>query len=77
MVIEKRVKRIIAEQLGLTVAQASNEAASLVGDLGADSVDLVELVMAFEDEFGIEISDSEAEAVVTVQDAIKFIGDRV
>jgi acyl carrier protein len=77
MSIEQRVKIIIAEQLGLNVAQASNESASLVGDLGADSVDLVELVMAFEDAFGIEISDEDAESVVTVRDAIKFIADRV
>lgn len=70
--IESRVKKIVAEHLDVDeVKVASN--ASFIDDLGADSLDQVELVMAFEEEFGTEIPDEEAEKIVTVEDAVKFI----
>jgi len=72
--IEERVKQIVAEQLGVDDAQVTNEA-SFMDDLGADSLDTVELVMALEEEFDIEISDEDAEKIQTVQDAINYIND--
>ena len=70
--IEARVKKIIAEQLGVEESQVTHEK-SFVADLGADSLDTVELVMAFEEEFGIEIPDDAAETIQTFGDAVKFI----
>jgi acyl carrier protein len=70
--INEKVKKIVADHLGVDEAKVVDEA-SFIDDLGADSLDTVELVMAFEEEFGSEISDSEAEKILTVGDAIKFI----
>jgi len=70
--IEQRVKDIIVEQLGVEDDEVSAEA-SFIDDLGADSLDTVELVMAFEEEFNIEIPDEDAEGISTVQDAIDYI----
>ena len=70
--IQNRVKKIVVEHLGIDESKVV-ETASFIDDLGADSLDTVELVMAFEEEFGSEISDSEAEKILTVGDAIKFI----
>ena len=75
MSVENKVKEIIVEQLGVTPDEVINEA-SFVEDLGADSLDTVELVMAFEEEFGIEISDEDAEKIKTVQDAVSYIDER-
>jgi acyl carrier protein len=72
--IDKRIKEIVAEQLGVDEAQVTNEA-SFMDDLGADSLDTVELVMALEEEFEIEISDEDAEKIQSVQDAIDYITD--
>ena len=69
--IEQRVKKIVAEQLGVEEDKIKNESA-FVEDLGADSLDTVELVMALEDEFDIEIPDEQAEKIKTVQQAIDF-----
>ena len=69
--IEARVKKIIAEQLGVEEAQVTNEK-SFVADLGADSLDTVELVMALEDEFEMEIPDEQAEKITTVKQAIDY-----
>lgn len=74
MSVEKRVKEIIVEQLGVTPDEVTNEA-SFIEDLGADSLDTVELVMAFEEEFVIEISDEDAEKIKTVQDAVSYIDE--
>ena len=70
--IEERVKAIIVEQLGVEASEVKNEA-SFVDDLGADSLDTVELVMALEEEFDVEIPDEEAEKVTTVQAAINYV----
>ena len=70
--IAERVKQIVAEQLGVDEDQVKNES-SFMEDLGADSLDTVELVMALEEEFDIEISDEDAEKIQTVQDAIDYI----
>jgi acyl carrier protein len=70
--INEKVKKIVADHLGVDEEKVTDEA-SFIDDLGADSLDTVELVMAFEEEFGSEISDSEAEKILTVGDAIKFI----
>ena len=70
--IEQRVKKIVAEQLGVNEAEIKNES-SFVDDLGADSLDTVELVMALEEEFETEIPDEEAEKIATVQQAIDYV----
>ena len=72
MSIEERVIKIVAEQLGSGEDEITNES-SFIDDLGADSLDTVELVMAFEEEFNCEIPDSSAEKIVTVKDAVDFI----
>ena len=69
---EERVKRIVCEQLGVGEEEVTT-GASFIDDLGADSLDTVELVMAFEEEFEIEIPDEEAEKISTVQDAVDYI----
>jgi acyl carrier protein len=74
--IEQRVKKIVAEQLGVAEADIKNES-NFVDDLGADSLDTVELVMALEDEFECEIPDTEAEAMKTVQQAINALTAKV
>ena len=73
--ISSKVKKMVADHLGVEELKVTEEA-NFVDDLGADSLDTVELVMAFEEEFGSEISDSEAEKIITVGDAIKFIESR-
>ncbi|SDE14885.1 acyl carrier protein [Desulfuromonas thiophila] len=70
--IEERVQKIVAEQLGVEEEQVTLEA-SFMDDLGADSLDTVELVMALEEEFDIEISDEDAEKIQTVQDAVNYV----
>jgi len=73
--IASKVKKMVVDHLGVDELKVTEEA-NFVDDLGADSLDTVELVMAFEEEFGSEISDSEAEKILTVGDAIKFIESR-
>ena len=70
--IAERVKKIVVDHLGVE-ADKVTEAASFIDDLGADSLDTVELVMAFEEEFGVEIPDDAADSILTVGDAVKFI----
>ncbi|MBN1596171.1 acyl carrier protein [candidate division FCPU426 bacterium] len=72
MSLEAKVKEIIVDQLGVNADEVTNEA-SFIEDLGADSLDTVELVMALEEEFNMEIPDEEAEKIKTVGDAIEFI----
>ncbi|MBI3210769.1 MAG: acyl carrier protein [Candidatus Solibacter usitatus] len=72
MSIEAKVKQIIVEQLGVDEAQVDNTA-SFIDDLGADSLDIVELVMAFEEAFNIDIPDEDTEKIPTVKDAIDYI----
>ena len=72
MSVEERVKKIIVDQLGVKAEEVSAEAA-FVDDLGADSLDTVELVMAFEEEFDLEIPDEEAEKIANVGDAVNYI----
>jgi acyl carrier protein len=72
MSVRDKVKQIIVEQLGVEESQVE-DTASIVDDLGADSLDIVELVMAFEEAFDIEIPDSDAEKIATVKDAIDYI----
>jgi len=76
MALEDKVKEIIVEQLGVNAEQVTPEA-SFVEDLGADSLDQVELVMAFEEEFGVEIPDEEAEKIRTVGDATTYLKEHV
>lgn len=75
MAVADKVKSIIAEQLGVKPEEVA-PAASFIDDLGADSLDTVELVMALEEEFGIEIPDEDAEKMTTVGDAIKYIEEK-
>ena len=70
--ISSKIKKMVTDHLGIDESKVTDEA-NFIDDLGADSLDTVELVMAFEEEFGSEISDSEAEKILTVGDAIKFI----
>ena len=70
--IEQRIKKIVAEQLGVNEAEVKNDS-SFVNDLGADSLDTVELVMALEEEFECEIPDEQAEKINTVQEAIDYV----
>ncbi|KRT67092.1 MAG: putative acyl carrier protein [Candidatus Dadabacteria bacterium CSP1-2] len=70
-----KVKKMVASQLGKSEDEISLESA-FIEDLGADSLDLVELVMAMEDEFGVEISDEDAQRIITVQDAISYVLER-
>jgi len=75
MSVEQRVKQIIVEQLGVDESQVDNTA-SFVDDLGADSLDIEELVMAFEEAFDIDIPDEDAEKITTVKEAIEYIENK-
>jgi acyl carrier protein len=75
MSVEQKVKQIIADQLGVDMEKITPEA-RFVDDLGADSLDVVELIMAFEEEFGIEIPDEDAEKIATVKDVIDYINSK-
>jgi acyl carrier protein len=76
MAIEDKVREIIVEQLGVSPEEVVPEA-SFIDDLGADSLDIVELVMAIEEEFALEIPDDDAEKIQTIQDAISYVEERV
>jgi len=76
MALQDKVKDIIVEQLGVDADDVA-ESASFIDDLGADSLDTVELVMAFEEEFDIEIPDEDAEKMTTVGDAVKYLNSKV
>jgi acyl carrier protein len=73
--IAERVKKIVVEHLGVDAAKVTDNA-SFIDDLGADSLDTVELVMAFEEEFGVEIPDDAAEKIITVKDAVEYINTK-
>ncbi len=73
--VAERVKKIVIEHLGVDAAKVTDNA-SFIDDLGADSLDTVELVMAFEEEFSVEIPDDAAEKIVTVKDAVDFINQK-
>ena len=74
--VDRRVIEIIVEQLGVSEEEVTMEA-SFIEDLGADSLDLVELIMAMEEEFSIEISDEDAEKIQTVQDVVNYINEHM
>ena len=76
MAVAEKVKKMIVEQLGVSESEVVAEA-KFIDDLGADSLDIVELVMALEDEYGIEIPDEDAEKIETVGDAIKYIEEHM
>ncbi len=76
MSVDAKVKKIIAEQLGVEEGEVTPQA-SFIEDLGADSLDTVELIMAFEEEFGIEIPEEDAEKIANVQNAIDYISGKV
>lgn len=76
MDVQAKVKDIIVQQLGVDLDKVTLEA-SFVDDLGADSLDVVELVMAFEEEFGVEIPDEAAEKIATVQNAVDYLSENV
>lgn len=73
--VSKTVKEVIVEQLGVDAGEVT-DSASFVDDLGADSLDTVELVMAFEEKFGLEIPDDDAEKIRTVKDAVEYISEK-
>jgi acyl carrier protein len=75
MAVQEKVKSIIAEQLGVKPDEVT-PGASFIDDLGADSLDTVELIMALEEEFGVEIPDEDAEKIATVGDAVKYIEEK-
>ena len=75
MAVAEKVKEIIAEQLGVKKEEVTNDA-KFIDDLGADSLDTVELVMALEEEFGVEIPDEDAEKMVNVGEAVKYIEEK-
>lgn len=76
MALEERVKDLVIKQLGVDAGKVNNDS-SFIDDLGADSLDTVELVMAFEEEFDLEISDEEAQKMRTVQDVINYLKEKV
>ena len=76
MSVEEKVKDIIAEQLGVKKEEIKPES-SFIDDLGADSLDTVEVVMALEEEFGVEIPDEDAEKIITVGEAVKYIDNKL
>jgi acyl carrier protein len=76
LAVEEKVKEIIVKQLGVSESEVTADA-SFINDLGADSLDTVELVMAFEEEFGIEIPDEDAEKLETVQHAIDYLKEHI
>lgn len=76
MAVEEKVKEIIVKQLGVSESEVTPEA-SFINDLGADSLDTVELVMAFEEEFGIEIPDEDAEKLETVKHAVDYLKEHI